>query len=79
MLVDEKLRRAKVESRNTLETYIYNLKVTYEDALKDKLADDDVKELKRSVEAGLEVRLEMRTCSSCVAERLLLIMHVLGM
>lgn len=47
--------RAKVEARNTLETYIYNLKTSYEDSLKDKIAPDDVEKLKASVEAGLEV------------------------
>lgn len=47
--------RAKVESRNNLETYLYNLKASYEDSLKDKIAEDDLEELKSAVEAGLEV------------------------
>eukprot|EP00752_Nemacystus_decipiens_P018529 g16612.t1 len=46
--------RAKVESRNNLETYLYNLKASYEDSLKDKIAEDDLEELKGAVEAGLE-------------------------
>ncbi|CAM9406288.1 unnamed protein product [Laminaria digitata] len=46
--------RAKVESRNHFETYMYNLKASYEDTLKDKLAEDDLEALKTSVEAGLE-------------------------
>ncbi|CAM9369967.1 unnamed protein product [Pylaiella littoralis] len=46
--------RAKVESRNNLETYLYNLKASYEDTLKDKIAGDDLEELKNSVEASLE-------------------------
>lgn len=49
------LSRAKVESRNNLETYLYNLKSSYEDSLKEKIPDDDLEELKSSVEAGLEV------------------------
>lgn len=44
-----------MESRNALETYLYNLKTSYEDSLKDKIADDDLEELKTSVEAALEV------------------------
>ena len=51
------LPRAKVESRNNLETYLYNLKSSYEDSLKDKIAEDDLEELKTAVEAGLEVRM----------------------
>lgn len=47
--------RAKVESRNNLETYLYNLKSSYEDSLKDKIAENDLEELKTAVEAGLEV------------------------
>eukprot|EP00903_Cladosiphon_okamuranus_P013268 g12372.t1 len=46
--------RAKVESRNSLETYLYNLKSSYEDSLKDKIAEDDMEELKTAVEDGLE-------------------------
>ncbi|CAN0488883.1 unnamed protein product, partial [Scytosiphon promiscuus] len=46
--------RAKVESRNNLETYLYNLKTSYEDTLKDKMPADDAEELKTTVEAGLE-------------------------
>lgn len=49
--------RATVEARNALETYLYNLKTSYEDTLKDKISDDDLQELKASVEAGLEVRV----------------------
>lgn len=47
--------RAKVEARNALETYLYNLKTSYEDTLKDKINSDDMEELKTSVEAALEV------------------------
>ncbi|CAM9940422.1 unnamed protein product [Ectocarpus sp. 6 AP-2014] len=46
--------RAKVESRNNLETYLYNLKTSYEDTLKDKMAENDLEELKSAVEGGLE-------------------------
>ena len=47
--------RANVESRNNFETYMYNLKASYEDTLKDKLSEKDLEDLKASVEAGLEV------------------------
>ncbi|WP_411017954.1 hypothetical protein, partial [Salmonella sp. s39606] len=36
------------------ETYMYNLKASYEDTLKDKLSEKDLEDLKASVEAGLE-------------------------
>ncbi|CAM9916495.1 unnamed protein product, partial [Discosporangium mesarthrocarpum] len=47
-------KREKVESRNSLETYLYNLKAAYEDTLKDRLSDEDREELKTTVEAALE-------------------------
>lgn len=50
----DRQERAKVESMNALETYLYNLKTSYEDSLKDKIGEDDLEELKTSVEAGLE-------------------------
>lgn len=49
------MSRAKVESRNHFETYMYNLKASYEDTLKYKLARKDLEDLKTCVEAGLEV------------------------
>lgn len=54
--------RAKVESRNNLETYLYNLKTSYEDTLKDKMPADDAEELKTAVEDGLEVSTNGRAC-----------------
>lgn len=47
--------RAKVEARNNLETYLYNLKTSYEDTLKGKIPEGDLEELKTSVEGALEV------------------------
>lgn len=47
--------RAKVDARNNLETYIYNLKNSYEDTLTGKIPEDDLEELKTSVEGALEV------------------------
>lgn len=44
-----------MESRNNLETYLYNLKTSYEDSLKDKIAEADLEEIRNAVEAGLEV------------------------
>ena len=55
MLVRDLLSRAKVESRNNLETYLYNLKSSYEDSLADKIAEQDLEELRSAVGAGLEV------------------------
>lgn len=51
------LSSAKVESRNNLETYLYNLKSSYEDSLKDKITEEDLEELKSAVQAGLEVSM----------------------
>lgn len=45
-----------MEARNSLESYMYNLKTSYEDTMKDKIGADDKEELKTAVEAGLEVR-----------------------
>lgn len=47
--------RSKVEARNDLETYIYNLKTSCEDSLKNKIAEDDLAELKAMLESGLKV------------------------
>lgn len=49
------MSRAKVESRNNFETYLYNLKASYEDTLKDKIAGNDLEGLKTCVDDGLEV------------------------
>lgn len=49
------LPSARVESRNNLETYLYNLKSSYEDDLKDKITDLEFEELRSAVESGLEV------------------------
>lgn len=45
-----------MESRNNLETYLYNLKTSCEDTLKDKIGAEDLEELRSAVNAGLEVR-----------------------
>lgn len=44
-----------MESRNSLETYIYNLKASYEDTLREKLPENDLEDLKTAAEDGLEV------------------------
>lgn len=46
---------SKVEARNDLETYIYNLKASCEESLKNKIAEDDLEELKAVLKAGLKV------------------------
>ncbi len=37
----DKAVRAKVDARNQLETYCYNMKSSVEDKLKDKIDEDD--------------------------------------
>eukprot|EP00934_Nitzschia_sp_Nitz4_P000740 Nitzschia sp. Nitz4//scaffold54_size114964//210//2608//NITZ4_003831-RA/size114964-snap-gene-0.211-mRNA-1//-1//CDS//3329554291//740//frame0 len=45
--------RAKVQARNDLEAYLYNLKNSINDALQDKLSEDDKTQLSKAVEDGL--------------------------
>mmetsp|Transcript_7697 Transcript_7697/g.11585 ORF Transcript_7697/g.11585 Transcript_7697/m.11585 type:complete len:703 (-) Transcript_7697:44-2152(-) len=44
----------KIGSRNALESYLYNVKSSYEGALKEKLGADDLETLKQTVEAGFD-------------------------
>jgi L1 cell adhesion molecule like protein len=51
---DDKLRMEKVEARNTLESYLYNVRNTLrEDKVKDKLGSDDVSSAETEIESGL--------------------------
>jgi molecular chaperone DnaK (HSP70) len=49
----DKAEKEKVTARNELETYLYNLKNSVTDALKDKLSDDDKTTITKSVEEAL--------------------------
>ncbi|CAM9862299.1 unnamed protein product, partial [Phaeothamnion confervicola] len=50
----DKRDRERVEARNGLEGYLYNLKTACTDTLKDKLSEEDRKELQTTVETALE-------------------------
>lgn len=50
----DKELKAKIDARNSLETYLYNLKNQLDDKLGEKLDDDDKKSVKEAVEDGLE-------------------------
>jgi heat shock protein 1/8 len=49
----DEAERAKVQSRNELEAYLYNLKNSVNDALEGKLSDADKESLSKSVEDAL--------------------------
>eukprot|EP00565_Helicotheca_tamesis_P008847 CAMPEP_0185738746 /NCGR_PEP_ID=MMETSP1171-20130828/33776_1 /TAXON_ID=374046 /ORGANISM="Helicotheca tamensis, Strain CCMP826" /LENGTH=736 /DNA_ID=CAMNT_0028410089 /DNA_START=32 /DNA_END=2242 /DNA_ORIENTATION=+ len=49
----DRVEKEKVEARNHLEAYLYNLKNSISDQLKDKLANDDAETLKTTVEEAL--------------------------
>ncbi|CAL5223179.1 g5651 [Coccomyxa viridis] len=50
----DKAVKAKVDARNALETYCYNMKQTIEDKLGDKLDEDDKEKVKTAVDEALE-------------------------
>ncbi|BDA50878.1 Luminal-binding protein 5 [Coccomyxa sp. Obi] len=50
----DKAVKAKVDARNALETYCYNMKQTIEDKLGDKLDEDDKEKVKSAVDEALE-------------------------
>jgi chaperone protein DnaK len=51
---EDKLLRERVEARNKLETYLYSLRSSVDDGLKDKLSDEDGGVLSEAVKSALE-------------------------
>ena len=49
----DEVEKAKVQARNELEAYLYNLKNSINDSLKDKLKDDEKEDLTKAVEDAL--------------------------
>jgi molecular chaperone DnaK (HSP70) len=49
----DKLVREKVEAKNLLESYLYGLRSTVEDSLKDKLSEGDKETLNKAIKDGL--------------------------
>jgi len=50
----DKALKNKIDARNQLETYVYNMKSTIEDKMKDKISDDDKSKVKEAVDQALE-------------------------
>jgi molecular chaperone DnaK (HSP70) len=52
-LQDKKVK-AKVDARNKLETYVYNMKSTIEDKMKDKIDEDDREKVSSALKEAQE-------------------------
>ncbi|KAG2483308.1 hypothetical protein HYH03_017811 [Edaphochlamys debaryana] len=50
----DKAVKAKIDARNQLETYCYNMKSTVEDKMKDKIDEDDKEKITAAVKEALE-------------------------
>jgi heat shock protein 5 len=50
----DKKVKGKIDARNKLETYVYNIKSSVEDKLKDKISEDDAESVKKAVADALE-------------------------
>ncbi|PNH01427.1 Mediator of RNA polymerase II transcription subunit 37f, partial [Tetrabaena socialis] len=50
----DKAVKSKIDSRNQLETYCYNMKSTVEDKMKDKIEDEDKEKITAAVKEALE-------------------------
>ena len=59
--------KGKIDARNKLETYVYNIKSSIEDKLKDKISEEDAETVKKAISDTMEW-LDVRTpFGSCVA------------
>lgn len=54
LFVQDKKVKGKIDARNKLETYVYNIKSSIEDKLKDKISEDDAETVKKAVSDTLE-------------------------
>lgn len=52
-LQDKKVK-GKIDARNKLETYVYNIKSSVEDKLKDKISEEEAETVKKAVSDALE-------------------------
>ena len=52
-LQDKKVK-GKIDARNKLETYVYNIKSSVEDKLKDKISEEEAESVKKAVADALE-------------------------
>lgn len=46
--------KGKIDARNKLETYVYNIKSSVEDKLKDKISEEEADTVKKAVADALE-------------------------
>lgn len=51
---EDKKVKERIDAKNSLETYIYNMKTTISDKLADKISGDDKEKIKSAVNEGLE-------------------------
>lgn len=54
LMPQDKKYKGKVDARNQLESYCYNMKQTVEEKMKDKIEEDDKDKIKSAVEEALE-------------------------
>lgn len=52
--VQDKKVKGKIDARNQLETYCYNMKSTIEDKMKEKISEDDKEKIEAAVKEALE-------------------------
>jgi hypothetical protein len=66
--------KGKIDARNKLETYVYNIKSSVEDKLKDKISDEEAETVKKAVADALEWCAAAATAArvSCAIHRVLL-------
>lgn len=54
MAVQDKKVKQRVDAKNQLETYLYNMKSTVDDKLKDKIDDSDKDKIKEALKDAQE-------------------------
>ena len=50
----DKLVKGKIDARNSLETYVYNIKSSVEDKLKGKISEEDAEKVKKAIAETVE-------------------------
>lgn len=61
----DKAIKAKIDARNQLETYCYNMKSTVEDKMKDKISEEDKQKVSAAVKEALEWLEENTDAGGC--------------
>ena len=50
----DKKVKGKIDARNSLETYVYNIKSSVEDKLKGKISEDEAEKVKKAIADTVE-------------------------